>query len=329
MAAPPPSRRPVVEVKNIEENRIEFVLTSTDVSVANALRKAIISEVPTIAIDLVEIEDNSSMLADEFIAHRLGLIPLVSSRALDPESPVAFRDREGRIRSFQWHHEADKEAECEVKFELDVRNTDDHPMEVTTQHLKLSAVHGEESQEDCEVKPVEYDPDYPVVIAKLKKNQTLKLTAIAKKGFGKMHSKWSPASGVTFTYEPVVRLHHEKLEELTAAQRKEWVEMCPPGLLKFNDLTGMVEVEDKPNVGIAFSGEAEKLAKDTFGPEYVDLVKVLPRSDKDGQPDRFNFSVESNGALDPVTLVRAALWELCKKLDILEQSLHPEDRRFL
>lgn len=68
-----------IEILKLTEDSVVFVLRNADTSIANALRRVMLSEVPTMAIELVEVNNNTSVLNDEFIAHRLGLIPLKSS----------------------------------------------------------------------------------------------------------------------------------------------------------------------------------------------------------------------------------------------------------
>ena len=72
----PHQRFPKIEILSIQPQEIRFVLSDTDTSMANTLRRIMISEVPTLAIDLVEFADNSTVLNDEYIAHRLGLLPI-------------------------------------------------------------------------------------------------------------------------------------------------------------------------------------------------------------------------------------------------------------
>lgn len=58
------------------ENELVFEMIGVDVSFANALRRILISEIPTMAIETVFMWDNTSIIHDEVLAHRLGLIPI-------------------------------------------------------------------------------------------------------------------------------------------------------------------------------------------------------------------------------------------------------------
>jgi DNA-directed RNA polymerase II subunit RPB3 len=121
-------REPIVCIRSVDEHVVKFELRNTDTSVANALRRVILAEVPTIAIDLVEIEANSSVLNDEFIAHRLGLIPLVSEKAW---SMVYGRDCDVCDGDTACPY-------CSIEFTLDVRCEGDSTLDVTTFDLQSS-----------------------------------------------------------------------------------------------------------------------------------------------------------------------------------------------
>ncbi|KAL6122115.1 rpc40 [Nucleospora cyclopteri] len=60
-----------------EKNLLEFDLLNAHPSLANALRRILISEVETYAFHDISIFENKSVFPDEYIAHRLGLIPVV------------------------------------------------------------------------------------------------------------------------------------------------------------------------------------------------------------------------------------------------------------
>lgn len=60
----------------MNEEEIVFDMKGVDAPIANALRRILISEVPTMAIETVYIANNTSIIPDEVIAHRLGLIPI-------------------------------------------------------------------------------------------------------------------------------------------------------------------------------------------------------------------------------------------------------------
>ncbi len=65
-----------IEFASLDDSLARFTLSGASAAFANAFRRAMIGEVPTLAIEDIRIYDNTSALFDEMLAHRVGLIPL-------------------------------------------------------------------------------------------------------------------------------------------------------------------------------------------------------------------------------------------------------------
>ena len=65
-----------IKVTRSETDLLEFEMIGVDPAIVNALRRILIAEVPTVAIEHVFVIDNTSEMAEEVLSHRLGLVPL-------------------------------------------------------------------------------------------------------------------------------------------------------------------------------------------------------------------------------------------------------------
>lgn len=202
------NRAPKVKITEIKDDCLSFELTETDISMANSLRRVMIAEVPTICIDLVEFHDNNSCLLDEYLAHRLGLIPLRSKRSMD---------------KWNYHHACSCEGGCDdcfIKIRLDcdydqmIKNFPGHNdgmiITITSQDLQVlhedvEVVHFSEKESAHEF----VNHEKGIAIVKLGPGQRIKLEAIAKKGIGKEHAKWSPVATVALKHDAIVQLNDE------------------------------------------------------------------------------------------------------------------------
>ncbi len=163
-----------IKLLSREQDTLRFVLSDVSPAFANALRRIILSEVPVMAIDDVMILENNSVMYDEILAHRLGLIPITTDQTYNLPEECTCKSELGCEK-------------CRASFSLEIEASD--PVEVVySSHLK---------PENPEVRPV----SDKIPIVKLAQGQRIKLEAYARLGRGKAHAKWQPVSACTYSYD--------------------------------------------------------------------------------------------------------------------------------
>jgi DNA-directed RNA polymerase subunit D len=201
-----------VEIKVLkkDEDNLRLLIRGVSVPYVNALRRIVLSEVPCMAIDEIVMVENSSILQDEIIAHRLGLIPLKTD-----------------LDSYNLPEECPCKSEfgcnlCRVTFALDAE----------AKEGSMTIYSGDLKSESESVVPV----SDKIPIVKLAKEQKIRLEAYARLGKGRNHAKWQPVSMCTYKYFPNIEISKK------CSVCGKCVEMCPRKVLVKTD--NKIEVRD-------------------------------------------------------------------------------------
>jgi len=157
-----------LDVITKDSEKIAIKLKGVPLQYANALRRICLNGVPVFAIDTVDIIENTSVLPDEGLAHRLGLIPLKTD-----------------LKRFNEPSKCDCQSEsgcsnCKILLVLDSGKSEQ----------TRTVLSSELSSEDETVKPV----SDKIPIVQLAPGQQIKIECYARLGRGTEHAKWNASN---------------------------------------------------------------------------------------------------------------------------------------
>ena len=283
-----------IGIVRYDEVEMEFDLIGVHAAIANAFRRVLISEVPSMAIEKVKIYNNTSIIQDEVLAHRLGLIPLKADpRLFEYKAEANAEPTEQDTLEFElkmkctWNSSAHKDATHPDDL---YRNSN-----VYSKHLKWMPIGGQADIYKAEqVGPVFDD----ILINKMRPGHELDMRLLAVKGIGKDHAKFSPVATASYRLLPEITLVKEVEGEMADRLQK----CFSPGV-----------------IGIEHDSHGKKVAK-VLDPRYDSCSRNVFRYEdlKDSVKmarvkDHYIFSIESAGALPPDVLFVEALKVLKNK----------------
>ena len=293
-------------------NKIKILIEDTDASQVNALRRAIMADVPKMAISKVmftlgvnqdnnrgEIFESVNALPDEVIAHRLAMIPIPTQ----PDEGMAFPDACENCMDLA---EEDKGCPmCQVLYTLNVQgpsaDSDEPYRVVRAGDLTNVSDPVFDISEEMQTIPITY----------LAQGQFLEFIAFATLGRGRDHAKWSAASAVTF--QPLYEAELKKPKKASV----------------------LFDLDLKTSDGRSIDAKLFTNKKCSDVSTVLDIEKALHQvghgTGRDGDFDEaivlnkvegsYVFSFETDGSLAPQAVFNLAIEELKSRFTDLGEDL--------
>ena len=288
-----------IKILNETEEKIQVLISKTDRSFANALRRSLISDTPKMAIDSVtfqlgtkeqdeEIWETTGPLPDEMIAQRLAMIPIPTVH-----DKFYFQDECPNCKDVV--EEERGCVECQMIYTCVVFGSEEGRW-VTAGDMKYL---GEGSLEI----PDEYKS---IPITKLLKGQMIEFYATAIMGRGREHTKWSPVCGVSFHPRRIGVLNNKKKSKILWDMDLEInaKDFDKDGRLK--DIDKVAVLTDELN----HVGEGTEASR-----EFGDAVTLEEVSGE------FILEFETDGSMGPRVAIMKAIEELSGRFGSLEQDI--------
>lgn len=287
-----------IDIIEINDEKIVFDMVGIDAPLANAFRRILISEIPTMAIEKVTLYQNTSIIQDEVLAHRIGLIPI----AVDP-------------RLFKYVHESGNKntEENSVVFTIQIKcefanNSSSAPAKYINDKVFSKLLkwipQGSQAQKfaDKPVKPVHDD----ILIAKLRPGQSIEAELVCEKGIGQTHAKWSPVATASYRLLPAIFFE----QPITGDDADELVKKCPANVFDIEDLGNGVK-----QANVARPRDCTMCRECIREPKWEERVKLRRVR------NHFIFSVESTGIYKAEELLHEACLILKQKCQTLLNEL--------
>lgn len=286
-------------------------IRNVSIAYVNGLRRAIHAEVPTLAIDSVQFVDNQTTFFEEFIAHRLGLVPLCWTGDIDDYSYWYSCDNADA------HDSTGGCPRCQVRGTIRVAN----PVRPDAENGNREITDADLVFENQSIVPMTVRRGQPAIpILSLAPGDSFEATVYVRKGKGKLHAKWCPSASVVLRPQARVALSDGLSFHLQHASSAQICEnflrnVCARKVFSLSQ--GVVKIAEESCVfcsdctdyrlpvpalrdnAVYFQDDGQVAEKTLYSPVLVTQ-----------KPDEYVLEIESLGSMDASAILLRAIKEV-------------------